>query len=113
VNVELDIYSGRPNPTWTLSSQDGDSFDSKLAALPAAQPSTLPNPLGYRGFIVRTRRGDDETRSVVQQGHVQSTRGQATTFRSDPDRALERWLLDTGRVALPPDVVQAVENALR
>lgn len=113
VDVELDIYSGRPNPTWALSPQDADTFDSKLAALPAAQPSTLVNPLGYRGFIVHARRGDDEARSTVQQGQVQSTQGGTTTFRSDPDRALERWLLDTGRATLSPDVVQAVENALR
>jgi hypothetical protein len=113
VDVELDIYSGRPNPSWALSPQDADSFDSKLAALPSAQPSTLADPLGYRGFIVRARHGDDETRTAVQQGHVQSTRGQTTTFRGDPGRALERWLLDTGRATLPPDVVQAVENALR
>ncbi|QFZ20661.1 hypothetical protein [Saccharothrix syringae] len=113
VEVELDVFSGKPNPTWSLSPADADAFAAKVAALPAASPTALANPLGYRGFLVHVRGEERKSEVAVQEGSVQSTAGGTTTYLGDPGRALERWLLDTGRPSLPPELVEAVERSLR
>jgi hypothetical protein len=112
VRVELDIFSGRPNPEWRLTPADAVSLDQKLAALPVAAPGQLANPLGYRGFIVRLRTADDETTVTVQNGTVRTTRTGDTVHHQDPDRALERWLLTTGRPTLAQDLFTLVEREL-
>ena len=53
VHVELDIFSGNPNPVWILSEADGVLFLKKLAMLPQASAKELDDNLGYRGFIVK------------------------------------------------------------
>ena len=62
--VELDIFSGNPNPAWTLSDADSAHFLEKLALLPAASPAEFATNLGYRGFIVR--RANATESSVVR-----------------------------------------------
>ena len=52
--ITLDIFSGRPNPHWTLSAAECSVLLKQLEALPAAgdvSPSDPPG-LGYRGVIV-------------------------------------------------------------
>ncbi|MGM1065066.1 hypothetical protein, partial [Saccharothrix sp. Mg75] len=112
MEVELDIFSGKPNPTWSLPPADADAFTAKVAALPTAPPTALANPLGYRGFLVHVRGRGGESEVVVQNGSVRSTAAGTTTHLGDPGRALERWLLDTGRPSLPPELVEAVERSL-
>ena len=51
--VELDIFSGMPNPTWTLTNAEADNFVKQLAALPRTSARELSGNLGYRGFIVQ------------------------------------------------------------
>lgn len=53
IEVELDIFSGRPNPSWVLSEAQVDELKAKFStSLPAAKPRTPPQ-LGYNGFIIR------------------------------------------------------------
>lgn len=48
--VELDIFSGRPNPTWRLSPGEAGELLEKLRALgPGSRPRM---GLGYRGFVI-------------------------------------------------------------
>ena len=51
IEVMLDIFSGRPNPKWTLSSKQVDELKAKLDKLPMAKP-VMPLGLGYRGVVV-------------------------------------------------------------
>lgn len=49
--VELDIFSGRPNPRWELSLPDVRSLRSLQRFLrPASSAPFEPPGLGYRGF---------------------------------------------------------------
>lgn len=63
LEVELDIFSGRPNPTWILSEKDEQELLDRVIAEPE-QLSPVDSPdelfgLGYRGFIVRHIKEDD------------------------------------------------------
>ncbi|MBP2330521.1 hypothetical protein JOF56_010906 [Kibdelosporangium banguiense] len=106
--VELDIFSGRPNPEWRLPETDTAQFKEKLAALPVATPGQLANPLGYRGFIVHL----GETTVTVQNGLVRTTRAGEMTYHKDPYRVMEQWLLNTGRPFLDEEIFNVVKREL-
>lgn len=51
--VELDAFSGRPNPRWPLSVQEARDLGVRLSGLEPARGAQLPEGgLGYRGFFV-------------------------------------------------------------
>ncbi|MCS7479852.1 hypothetical protein ACFFQW_18965 [Umezawaea endophytica] len=106
--VELDIFSGRPNPTWTLPDAEATAFRERLDALAGTASGQVANNLGYRGFVVRT--GDEVV--TVQRGLVRRADGGTTTYGTDPNRDLEQWLLDSGKSSLDPDLVTTVEHEL-
>ena len=58
IEVELDVFSGRPNPRWDL---DADTEAEVLAILQrdahAAASAPAPVGLGYRGFVLRISGG--------------------------------------------------------
>ena len=53
--VELDIFSGRPNPRWTLNAaEEAELLQRMLDRVVPIAPSTIADgKLGYRGFLVR------------------------------------------------------------
>jgi hypothetical protein len=93
VEVELDVFLGRPNPRWLLSRASAEQL---LAQLPS-EPIPTPRPaLGYRGFVVRINSGG--IKRVVEVHHY---------------AALERWLLESGRFRLGADLIALVEDRFR
>jgi hypothetical protein len=69
--------------------------------------------LGYRGFIVQLLRGSRQTVLRIQDGVVQISEATTHRYVVDQGRALERWLLDTGRSGLKPELVEIAERGLR
>lgn len=53
--IELDIFSGRPNPTWTLSPKEAGEFAERLrtGSVKVRPVDDVRGVLGYRGIIVR------------------------------------------------------------
>ena len=49
--IELDVYSGVENPTWTVGSGDA-AFSQLVSTLAVTTSTSLPILAGYRGFIV-------------------------------------------------------------
>jgi hypothetical protein len=113
VEVELDIFSGMPNPTWVLTSAEADSFGEQLAALPRASATELSGNLGYRGFIVQVTQGADTQLIRIQTGKVHISNGATNVYASDKDRKLERWLVNTGKPHLKSELFQIVEREMR
>jgi hypothetical protein len=111
--VELDIFSGMPNPTWTLSSAEAESFLNQLAALPRTSATRLRGNLGYRGFIVHVTNGSDTQLIHIQTGVVQISKGATIIYARDEHREVERWLLNTGKPHLKNDILQIVERELK
>ena len=57
VRVEADLFSGRPNPAWTLSSGEATELARRLEKVEARRGEPAPvgaaGPgLGYRGLVV-------------------------------------------------------------
>jgi hypothetical protein len=112
MEVELDIFSGNPNPTWVLPSKDAGIFLQKISALPRASAKKLSNNLGYRGFVVHVTQGKKEFLVRVQTQTVQVVKNHTTVYYNDPDRNLERWLLETGKPFLKHDLFVLVQGEL-
>ena len=113
IEVELDIFSGNPNPAWTLSDGDSAHFLEKLALLPAAPPAEFATNLGYRGFIVRRANATESQRCPYSAGKgPRVTSRQGFLYYSDPQRDLERWLLRTGQLFLDSTIFGIVETEL-
>ena len=98
MEVTLDVFSGRPNPSWRLSPEEAEELVRKLEGLPASDRSPAADDLGYRGFVVTGLQGPTGSPSQV---HVL---GGIVTVRSDQgarsyvDAAeIERWLGDQAR----------------
>jgi hypothetical protein len=89
VEVELDIFSGRPNPRWSLSGRRVTELEERLAGLEPV-PAAEPQGLGYRGLVIRSKSGTQirAFNSVVTVTHAHGK-------SSFGDRAgLEKHLLD-------------------
>ena len=108
MQVELDIFSGRPNPVWGLTAAQIDEMGEIVRTLPLATEELPSQPgLGYRGFVVT----DDARRSwriSAFKGFVQITDQGRADVRSDRNRRLERWLLDSAGSQLGPEIRRRV-----
>jgi hypothetical protein len=113
VEVEFDIFSGMPNPTWHLTDAEADSFVKQLAEVSRTSATTLAGNLGYRGFIVQVTQGADAQLIHVQTGAVHMTKGATKLYGRDENRTLERWLLNTGKPHLKKDLFQIAEREIR
>jgi hypothetical protein len=88
LQVELDIFSGRPNPSWILSPKEEKELLDRVAAdpkilIPAAATS---GRLGYRGYVV-TSVSEDADKKLPSQFRIGGQPG------AEKDAGL--WLLDT------------------
>jgi hypothetical protein len=111
--VELDIFSGRANPTWMLTDDETGSFLDQLAALTSTSARELSGNLGYRGFMVQCTAGADLRLIRIQKGIVQISTGTQNTYALDKDRALERWLLNTAKPHLQSDILHIAERGVQ
>jgi len=70
--VELDVFSGRPNPGWPLISEEAEDLLARISRLaPDGGVGKLSTALGYRAFIVyRTVSGTPQRWLHVGRGVV-------------------------------------------
>ena len=119
--VTVEIFSGQPNPEWTLSPEDSDELSQRMGFLmPAAETGPPPEGLGYRGIVVRV----DATNAVgaasirALGGTIYytvedfSTGEPSTTPLTDPGGTLEPWLLSTGEDFMDAETFGAVQSAI-
>ncbi|HEX8276286.1 MAG TPA: hypothetical protein VF615_26840 [Longimicrobiaceae bacterium] len=114
--VQADVFSGRPNPEWSLESGETSELRHLLGRLRGAErPGRLYDGLGYRGFVVFGTEGVipgcDELR--VQAGQVVAHCGGGDRWYADPDRALERWLAETAEGRTEADVARLLRQQTR
>jgi hypothetical protein len=92
MEIELDAFSGRPNPKWAASPERAASISRGLSSLPDAPARPEPDHLGYRGFIIR--QGGMHAR--VYGGHV-TVSANGTTRNFVDSSGLEALLIADAR----------------
>ncbi len=106
LSIELDIYSGLQNPTWTLTDKEENELVERVLADPSAmQPTTADaGGLGYRGFIVRAMSEQAESEdSAINKARLRTASGGVVNFPSqfriggalDKSVDMAQWLLTT------------------
>jgi hypothetical protein len=104
--IELDIFSGRPNPRWTLDAAEGKEFLTRLLdrSVPMA-PLSSREGLGYRGFICKAT---GNTAAILQARHLPTTFRVRDGLVQSIDAGTETWLRYTGHDVQVPGAAEIV-----
>jgi hypothetical protein len=99
-NVTLDVFSGRPNPTWALTKEQTLLFLNKISEIKPTTENIQSYPkkiLGYRGFIVDQITNKDLTSKgfEIYNGAIKVLSNSSSYFLKDNNFQLEKWLLQT------------------
>lgn len=108
VEVVLGLYSGVPDPAWTLTPEQANELAAALAALTRVNESAPAGGLGYHGFTIVTPDGT----LVAYAGTVLSADSNPPYVLDDPDRTIERFLLATARAHVTAEELRVVADAL-
>jgi len=103
----IDLYSGRPAPDWTLTSEETKELLALLSTLPSGV-TPPPAGLGYRGVLVSVP-GDSGVATLRAGGGVVAPETQVGATLADPGRRVERYLWESARRHLAPDVIETLE----
>ena len=98
VKVELDIFSGEPNPAWPLSEKQVEELKKKMEATSSSDQGEKPPILGYRGFII-TNPGKIPSipeRTRIYAGILTATVEGKREYRKDAD-GIEEWFIEYAR----------------
>ncbi len=106
--VTLGIYSGRPDPSWTLTSGEAATLETMLGTLVEVTDTPPVGGLGYHGFTITT-----PTRTfVAYRGAIAAPGSGARAMKVDPARSVERFLLETSRSHVTPDEFATAQLAI-
>jgi hypothetical protein len=112
--VTLRVYSGRENPSWSLSEKQISELLAIVGDLPKSEAFTLPDNLGYHGFQVElTENAAEKTQEIVAyKGRVLYKSAEAgDKYFTDQKRRLEMFLLNSA-ASLNEELVQLVKDEL-
>lgn len=108
VDVVLGLYSGMPDPAWTLTAEQGKELSVALARLSRVDEDAPSGGLGYHGFTIVTPEGT----MVAYGGKILSADSNPPFVLDDPDRTIERLLFDTAGQHVPAEGLGVVADAL-
>lgn len=108
VDVTLGIYSGRPDPRWSLTAEQAGGLEKLLANLPEGTGTPPVGGLGYHGFTIVLPGGT----LIAYHGMVAPPGEGSRTVKADPTRSVERYLLETSRSHVAAGEAAEVERAL-
>lgn len=112
--VTLQIFSGRENPSWSLSEKQIDELPALLKDLPKAKPFDFQDGLGYRGFhVMLTENPTEKTSEIVAyKGQILYRTAEAEAYFADRDRRLEIFLLKSGDSHLDDKLTESVKTEI-
>ena len=117
VVVEVDVFSGVPNPKWTLDADSAARLATFVSHLTPAPDGTAPSDpdLGFRGFVVRGldlgsvsgSPGADATLQV-RGDDVVATAGDRQGLFTDPGHEMYTMLRDLALDHVPSDIASHI-----
>ena len=114
-NVTLDVFSGRPNPTWPLTKEQSILFLNNISEIKPTTENMQNYPekiLGYRGFIV-DEKGDKDLplkRFEIYNGAIKVFSNNVSYILKDKDFQIENWLLQTAYNHIDNDTFNFVKE---
>jgi len=102
--VTVLVYSGRPNPSWTLAPAEAERMGVAISQLkPLGGACTAPATLGYSGVEAAF----DEHGRRRELTFVDGVAYEGQRCWADESRGIERRLIDTGRGRFDPAILPA------
>jgi hypothetical protein len=118
VSVEVDAFSGVPNPTFDLSAADASTLAGLVGSLAAARDTAAADPgLGFRGFVVTgldlSALGSYDTLRVQGTTVVASTGSDAASAAvfTDSGNAMYALLRTAAAGAVPDNVLSVIPES--
>jgi hypothetical protein len=112
--VTVSVFSGRPNPTWPLSSEEQAFIQTSLPTFPTTTAQVPDGGLGYQGFSIELR--DPITRTTITMtvfnGVITVTTPTSHEVRQDDSRAFERWLMEHTKPHIPSPLYDTLAQEL-
>lgn len=111
--AELMIFSGRPNPQWSLSANQTQELLQLVEHAALGNTVNFPDGLGYNGYTVQLHDGRSPVTSLrVGKGVIEVVSTNQTTYRLDANRQVERWLLTSAQPHLEKEVYELVAKEM-
>ncbi|MBC8115261.1 MAG: hypothetical protein H7062_12830 [Candidatus Saccharimonas sp.] len=116
LSVTLNIYSGRPNPVWTLEDDQAEELMKLLSE--GGEPTNLKSsaglvPLGYRGFHVTSTAASPFGALSLHAHDGIIDPGPTELNLISGKRAVESFLLETAGAAIDKDVKKHINDSLK
>lgn len=108
VRIVLGLYSGVPDPTWGLTTEETNELTAALAGLTRVDGPAPAGGLGYHGFTIVT----PDSTLVAFAGTVSSVDTNPPSVLDDPDRTIERLLVGTAQPHVTAEELRMVADAL-
>lgn len=122
MEITLDVFSGRPNPTWSLPDDEAKQLIERTAGRALAAADGGPAGLGFRGFLVSAVADDVAERAGLPQSFRLASLPAEKLLAADgfAERALSTdeaaetclWLLRTARAEVSDEVLKHVAEAI-
>lgn len=116
--VEVDMLSGLPNPTFTLDARETAELKRKLSGAKrlrgaAATDNVRASVLGYRGVIIKSGSGVT-TATEAEVANNQVLAKSAGEVRDGSGAGIERYVFDLAKAkkALTPEQAAAIEPSI-
>ena len=111
MQIELDVFSGRPNPTWSLNDEQARKYLARFKALKISESKRVPyDGLGYRGFKVTGFQEYDEV--TIGDEIVEASYGRKRYQWFDEGRNLEKYLVKTAKGHIDEDLYRVIDSAI-
>ncbi len=108
-----DMFSGRPNPRWSLTPDEVRWLGDAIRALQVTAEDPSPPLLGYRGLLVEDpARATGYERVRLIRGIVVAACAGVEDRRRDSERVIERGLVVSAKDRLDPDVYLALTRTV-
>ncbi len=114
--VTLNIYSGMPNPTWELTTDQEIEFNNKFSQMKFAPLDKSPvgvGLLGYRGFEVQSIENNDISLKASIFGSIINIGDVDDQNMIDSEREIELFLLEIAKDKLDKDLFDYVKDSIK
>lgn len=116
IKVELDVFSGRPNPSWTLTPEESQDLLKEIQSLPNTdiKADLAEEGLGYRGVLLTIQSDSkasesDFTSFRICQGLVNATNNKSNVDFRDVNE-LEKSLLEQAKQKGFKELVESIQK---
>ena len=120
MRVTLDIFSGRPNPSWVLPKKDMRHLVDRIAGRALADLAAVEPKLGFRGYVISSESDDESQKAQLPERFrigglwprefVGPTGTAFRTLDDDESDKAALWLLNTAKGEIDDDLGSYVED---